>query len=139
VALTLEAGIALARAHAAAERNGDLAGTLATLEDDPLYELFPIGRTFRGMAATRVYYDHFFSTFRAIARGSELHAEWVSDRGVAQEYTLRIRPPDGGDERHRVVAIFTFGTTALAGERVHGSERLLRLLFGPAFDLATPV
>jgi hypothetical protein len=27
--------------------------------------------------------------------------------------------------------------TALAGERVYGSERLLRLLFGPAFDLAS--
>lgn len=139
MALTLEEGIALARAHAEAERNGDLTATLATLEPDPLYELFPIGRAFRGMSATRVYYDHFFAHFRALARGSELHSEWVSPHGVAQEYTLRVHHPDGGDERHRVVAIFTFGTTALAGERVYASERFLRLLFGPAFDLATPV
>jgi hypothetical protein len=63
----------------------------------------------------------------------------VSACGVAQEYTIRVRPPGGGDERHRVVAIFTFGATALAGERVHASERFLHLLFGPAFDLATPL
>jgi hypothetical protein len=139
VPLDRERGIALARAHAAAERNGDLAATLATLEPDPLYELFPIGLSFRGMSATRVYYDHFFADFRAIARGSDIHSEWANDRGVVQEYTIRIRPPGSGDERHRVVAIFTFGETALAGERVYASERFLRLLFGPAFELAVPI
>jgi hypothetical protein len=139
MALTLEQGLALARRHAEAERNGDMAATLATLEPDPLYELFPIGRAFRGMSAAQVYYEHFFTSFRSMARGSELHSEWANERGVAQEYTLRVRPPGGGDERHRVVAIFTFGATALAGERVYGSERLLRLLFGPAFDLASPI
>ena len=137
--IALEKGLALARAHAAAERNGDMDATLATLEADPLYELFPVGLGFRGMAATRVYYDHFFGTFRALSRGAEMHSEWVNERGVAQEYTLRVEHPNGAEERHRVVAIFTFGETALAGERVYGSERLLRLLFGPAFDLATPL
>jgi hypothetical protein len=139
MALTVEKGIALARAHAEAERRGDLVATLATLEPDPLYELFPIGRAFRGMNAARVYYEHFMANVRGISRGSELHGEWVSERGLAQEYTVSVRAPDGSEEGHRVVAIFTFGTTALAGERVYASERFLRFLFGPAFDLASPL
>ena len=32
--------------HAAAEGVNDLAGTMATLEGEPVYELYPIGRTF---------------------------------------------------------------------------------------------
>jgi len=63
--------IALARRHAAAERNGDLATTLATLEPDPLYELEPVGRVLRGMDAARRYYEHFFGTFRSFIETSE--------------------------------------------------------------------
>jgi hypothetical protein len=37
-----------------------------------------------------------------------------------------------------VLAILTFGDEGLSGERVYADERLLRLMFGPAFDLADP-
>jgi hypothetical protein len=136
---TLEERIAIARAHAAAERRGDMEATLATLEPDPLYELLPIGRAFRGLDAARRYYEHFFASFRPIARASELLAEWANEKGVAQEYAIELRLADGTEERHRLVAILTFGEQKLSGERVYADDRLLRLMFGPAYDLAAPI
>jgi len=136
--LAPEQGIVIARAHAAAERHGDIDATLATLDPDPVYELLPVGRVMRGMDAARRYYEHFFASFRALAVGSELHCEWVNAVGVAQEYTIHLRLADGSREHHRVLAILTFGEQGLSGERVYADERLLRLMFGPAFDLADP-
>src|SRR5262249_5266850 len=130
--------IALARRHAAAERNGDMAMTLATLEPDPLYELEPVGRVFRGMAAARRYYEHFFGTFRSLVESSERRAEWVTDEGVGLENVIHLRLPDGTRERHGVIGILVFGETALAGERVWASERLLRLMLGPVYDTTLP-
>jgi len=131
--------IAIARAHAAAEARDDLATTLATLEPDPVYELQPVGRVLRGMAAARRYYDHFFAHFRPAVAGYELRGEWVNDEGLGQEYVITLRSPDGGLERHAVIGILTFGARALSGERVYASERLLRRMFGPAWDASEPL
>ena len=45
----------------------------------------------------------------------------------------------GSFERHHVIGILTFGKEALSGERVYASERLLRIMFGPAYDLTEPL
>jgi hypothetical protein len=45
----------VAVAHAAAEADDDLETTLATLDDDPVYELLPMGVAFRGRDAARTY------------------------------------------------------------------------------------
>lgn len=137
--LSREKGIELARRHATSEGAGDLADTLATLEPDPVYELWPVGLAFRGMAAARLFYDHFFASFQPLIAGYELLREWVTDEGVGQEYRIALRFPDGREESHRVIGVLTFGRDALAGERVWASERLLRLMFGPAYEQATAI
>jgi hypothetical protein len=43
------------------------------------------------------------------------------------------------EERHHVIGILTFGEDALSGERVYASERLLRSMFGPAYELTEPL
>jgi len=131
--------VAIARAHAEAEGQNDLATTLATLEPEPVYELQPVGRVMRGMDAARCYYDYFFASFRPLVHGFELRSEWVNDAGLGQEYLITLRTPDGGSERHHVIGILTFGREALSGERVYASERLLRLMFGPAYELTEPL
>jgi SnoaL-like protein len=136
--LTRDQLVDLAHRHAAVEAQGDMEATMATLGDDPVYELLPVGLVFRGRDAARTYYEYFFSTFRPMARRGELRAEYTSDEGVAQEYVLSVTLPDGTEERHPLVSVLTFGESALSGERVYASERLLRLLFGPAYDLAQP-
>ena len=111
---------------------------METLEDGARYELLPTGIVFSGRDAARTYYDHFFSTFRPTAVGSELRGEYMSDEGLAQEYTITVRGPDGTKERFPVVSIFSFGETALSGERVYAEDRFLRMLFGPAYFLGQP-
>jgi len=127
--------VAVARAHAQAEAEDDLATVFATLEDDPVYELQPAGLVLRGMDLAKRYYDYFFSEFRPLVAGYAMRGEWVGDEGVLQEYTIwTTTGPDGGPERHEVIGLLTFGATKLSGERVYGSERLLRLMFGPVYD-----
>ena len=139
MALTTEDFIGIAHAHAAAEAADDFETTMATLEADPVYELLPRGVAFRGRDAARVYYEHFFSTVKGMVVGYELRNEWVNARGLAQEYRIDFRGPDGGVEHHPVMSVLVFGETALAGERIYASDRLLELLLGPALALARPI
>ena len=138
---TREELVAIALAHARSETGNDIDLTLSTLEPDPVYELQPVGRVMRGMPAARRYYEHFFARFRPRVRGVELRNEWVTDEGVGQEYVITLETPDssGSLERHHVIGILTFGSEALSGERVYASERLLRLMFGPAYELTEPL
>jgi hypothetical protein len=132
--------VEVARRHALAEAEGDMATTLATLGDDPLYELQPAGRVLRGADRARRYYEHFFARFKPLTDGFVLRGEWVTDEGVGQEYTLWVRLPDGTRERHDVIGVLTFGEDErLSGERVYASERLLRLMFGPLYDETEPI
>lgn len=131
--------VELAHAHAKAEADGDIDATLATLGDDPVYELLPIGLMFRGRRAARRYYEHFFGVFRPSAVGSKLRNEWAGEHGVAQEYLIDLRSADGVVDRYPVVAILTFGAHALSGERLYAGEGLLRLMFGPVLEEATSI
>jgi mannose-6-phosphate isomerase-like protein (cupin superfamily) len=128
--------VANAKRHAQAEAEGDLATTLATLEDEPVYELATLGVSFRGKRAARTYYEHFFGTFQPWIAGFELVNQWVTDEGVGEEYWLDVAPPGQPRERHRIVGILVFGDTKLAGERLYASERLLRIMLGPAYEIA---
>jgi hypothetical protein len=132
--------VAVARAHAQAEAEDDLATTLETLEDDALYELQPVGRALLGKDMAKRYYDYFFTTFRPLVSDYALRGEWVNDDGLLQEYTMWATTGEGGAvERHDIIGVLTFGRTKLSGERLYASERLLRLMFGPVYDEAVAV
>ena len=131
--------LAIALAHAKAEGEDDLATTMATLEAEPVYELQPMGLRLVGRARAQRYYEWFFPNFRPRVVDYARRAEWANEHGVAQEYTIWVRADDGSVERHEVIGILVFGTEALSGERVYGSERILRLMFGPLYDEAEPI
>ena len=131
-----EALIRVAKQHAAAEAASDLATTLATLEDDPVYELATLGISFRGTDAARAYYEHFFGTFQPWISGFELVSQWSSDEGLGEEYWIHLALPDGRRESHRIIGVLVFGRAKLAGERLYASEHLLRLMLGPAYQIA---
>jgi hypothetical protein len=140
VPATIDELLSIATAHATAEALDDPAPVLATLEDDCVYELQPLGVVLEGMDLARRYYDHFFSAFRPLVAGYEMRGEWHDERGLGQEYTIWTRTgPNGGLERHEVIGILTFGPDKLSGERVYGSDRLLRLMFGPVLDEGRPI
>lgn len=136
-----EAMIALAHRHGEAEMANDLAGTLATLDPDPVFQLLPIGLQFSGMDNVRRYYEHFLGTVtprfdpaRMKARG-----EWVGPTGLAQEYSLHYRYPDGRERDFVIEGIILFGRERLAGERIYACDELLRIMFEPVWDVLTPI
>jgi hypothetical protein len=116
--------------HADLEAKGDLEGTMATLVEDPVYELWPIGLQMRGREQVRRYYENLLGVFVPSTRGYELIDEWVNERSVTQEYRIDLEV-DGRLESHRVVGILHRGSDdLLEGERVYASERCLRLMAG---------
>jgi hypothetical protein len=130
--------VEVAHAHAAAEAAGDLEATMATLDDDPVYELQPMGRVLRGRDAARQYYEHFFAECQPRITGYELRSEWVNDEGVLQEYVIDI-PGLGADPRYAIIGILTFGSAGkLSGERIYASDELLHFMFGPLLASAGP-
>jgi hypothetical protein len=131
--------VAIAERHSKAEAEDDLETTLATLDDEPVYELLPVGRKLVGREKTRRYYDWFFNDFRPRVVDYTLRGDWTGGAGVIHEFTIRVRVDDGSIEEHALVGILVFGAERLAGERVYGNERILRLLFGPLYDETEPI
>jgi hypothetical protein len=126
----LDALAAIARAHARAEAVGDLEGTLATLDPEPVYELLPFGVTLGGADFVRAYYERFFTECMPKFVGYELRNEWLMDDGLGQEYRVEVSTPDG-PRRHDILGILTFGDHGLlSGERLYASDEMLRFLFG---------
>ena len=127
--------IAAAHEHAKTEGEGDLEGVMATMEDEPVYEYYPIGLRFRGMANTRRYYEHFVADFRPRILDHVLHSESVGPDGVVQEYTINLTlPGESEPSSHRIMAILTFGEYGITGERMYADEALFRAMLGPLWD-----
>ena len=119
--------------HAAIETDRDLAGTMATLEPEPVYEFFPLGRVLRGRAGVQRYYEHLMAEFLPSVESSLLIDQWCNENALAQEYDVDIRT-GAGLERHRLVGILTIGEKLLTGERIYGNEQVLRRMLGPVYD-----
>lgn len=130
--------IDVAHRHAAAEAAADIDGTLATLEGEPVYELYPVGRQLRGMANVRRYYEYFFAQVLRDTLGYELRNAWVNDVGLLEEYDIDCRI-DGAPQTFRVLSILKFGERALTGERLYADEKFFRFLFGPLWAETEPL
>jgi hypothetical protein len=136
----LDAMVAVALAHAAAEGAGDLEETMATLDDAPVYELLPRGVALRGRDAARRYYEHFFANVMPRVTGFDLRSEWITAEGVLQEYTLFVDGLGEPGVGHSIIGILTFGDEGkLSGERLYASDALLEFMFGPVLDEAVPL
>jgi hypothetical protein len=130
---------AVALQHAEAEADGDMDTTLATLEDDCVYELQPVRRRLVGKDRARRYYEYFFANFMPRVQNYELRGEWIDDGGLLQEYTMWVREDDGSVGRYELIGVLTFGDERLSGERLFGDERILRMLLGPLYDETEPL
>jgi hypothetical protein len=125
--------------HAEAEGAFDMAGTLETLEDNPVYDLFPVGLRMTGMNLARRYYEHYFAEVAPRIADYTLIAEWIGVDGVNQEYDVVYRSDDGIARTYRILGMLTFGDNRLAGERIYADEAMLRIMFGPVWNELTPI
>jgi len=129
---------AIAHRHAAAETEGDLAATLATLEPDPVYELYPVGLRMTGLPLARRYYAHFFAHVAPRIAGYEMLGEWINELGVLQEYRVSVGYEQAPARDFRIMGLLRFGESALAGERLYADTEILRILFEPVWGELEP-
>ncbi len=130
---------AAAAEHARVETERDLAATMATLVADPVYEFHPAGRVLRGREGVERYYVHLMEHFLPVAESANMIDEWCNENSLNQEYDMTIRV-DGKIERHRLTGILVVADELLLGERIIGSDRILRLMLGDKlFDELGPL
>src|ERR1700760_1417606 len=120
--------------HSAAEAGRDMAGPMGTLEDDPVYDLMPIGLRMKGHDRARRYYEHYFANVGPRITHFALVAEWIGKDGINQEYDVVFRHDDGSEKIHRILGILTFGKTKMTGERIYTDEEMLKIMFAPVWD-----
>lgn len=132
--------IGVASIHALTEGGQDLDAIMATMEGEPTYEYYPVGKSFTGMDATRRLYRYFIDEVQPRMAGHKLISESIGPQGVVQEYDIQITLiGDSEPSWHRIMAILVFGEEGLVGERMYSDEVLFRTLTGPLWDEMTPI
>jgi hypothetical protein len=121
--------LALAREHAECEQTRQLEPLMRTMIDEPLFEFHPPGRCLQGGKRIRRHYEQFLERFMPLVESAELRGEWFNEEATTHEYTLRLRI-GGALEEHGVVSVLYACGKRLGGERIYGSERLIRLMLG---------
>ena len=124
--------------HASAEAEMNLPAILDTMEGEPVYEFFPLGKKFVGMELTKRYYQYYIDDFCHRIAGYKMRAEWLNDVGLAQEYSIDCRVA-GRIKTFRIFSILVFGKAKLKGERLYGDEEFFRMLCGPVWNEIVPI
>jgi hypothetical protein len=128
-----KAMLELGTLHARLEAEGKLDLVMDTLVEDPIYDFWPVGLRMRGREKVRRYYEHLIGPFYAAQKSYRLIEEWLSERSLAQEYEMVVEL-DHGVEAHHVIGILFAKDGLLGGERIWGSEAILRKMVGPVWD-----
>jgi steroid delta-isomerase-like uncharacterized protein len=126
--------------HSKAEDARDLAGLIATLSEDCVYEIVPTGERWEGHAGARSFYTSFLLAFpdvrfdlKDIVIGPQGVIEIATMRGT-QQGAWQGEPARGGRAELDIVIVFPWNPRAqrFAGERIYyDSGSLARQLAGP--------
>lgn len=132
--------IAMAHRHAVLEGEGDLEGVMATMEGEPLYEFFPMGKFFKGMDEVRRYYEFFYADFGKRIVAFKHISESIGPVGLIGEYDMMVQHDgDAAPTRHRIMTMLTFGEKGITGERMFSDDKLFRTMLGPQWDILESV
>ena len=82
--------VSIGVAHAEIEATQDLEGLLATMEGEPTYQYFPVGKSFTGFEKTRRLYRHFIDEVQPRMVGHKLISESVGPQGVALPGLMKL-------------------------------------------------
>lgn len=125
--------------HIYVESHDDLEGTLATLIDDPVYELHPIGLKMRGRALVRRYYEHFFAEARRHVIDYVVHGNCYGATAMTVEVTVSWRYDDGSVRDFRNLTVLPYGEGGITGERMYAEDDFFIGLFGPILGELEPI
>lgn len=133
VSWTVKKMYELGTLHARLEGEKKLDELMATMIAEPVYEFYPLGKTLRGGEKVRRYYRQFMDEFMSTIVDYQLIEEWVNTTSVIQEYDITVSA-DGRQETHRTVGVLFVDNGLLGGERIYGSERMVRQFAGAMYD-----
>lgn len=132
--MTIEDMKALVQKHAAMEEKHDLDGVLATLVENPVYEIYPAGLKLEGKDNIRAFYREHFDSFFPLVASSTLINEWWTPEAACMEYDLCLKEPYS-KKSYRILVVLTAHNNLLLGERFYISEELAQIMSGAAFHL----
>lgn len=124
----------LVQKHAQLESNHDLEGVLATLVENPVYEIYPAGLKLQGKENVRAFYREHFDSFFPLITSFKLINEWWNPESACMEYDLFLKEPYA-EKPYRILVVLTAQNNLLLGERFYINEELAQLMSGTAFIL----
>jgi len=119
----------IAARHAELEGNLELDALMQTLVAEPVFEFHPPGAALVGGDTLRRYYARFLEHFMPLVEEVHLIGQTGDGSASVHEYQIRLRI-DGRLEDHQLVAVMFGSEDRMGGERLYGSDRLLRLMLG---------
>lgn len=132
--MTIEDMKRLVQKHAELEQKYDLEGTLATLVENPVYEIYPSRLKLQGKENVRAFYRQHFDFFFPLITSYKLINEWWSPEAACMEYDLFLKAPYDS-KTYRILVILSAKDNLLLGERFYITEELAELMSGTAFNL----
>ena len=113
---------------------------MQTMEGEPVYDFYPMGKRFIGMAETRRYYEFFFADFAKRIVDAKHISQTIGQDGLINEFDLWVlHPGDDAPTKHRIMTMLAFGKKGLSGERMFSDDRLFRTMLGPQWDTVQPI
>lgn len=132
--MTIEDMKKLVKTHADLETKHDLEGVLATLVEDPVYEIYPAHLKLQGKENVRAFYREHFDSFFPLIASFQLINEWWTPESACMEYDLFLKEPYA-TKPYRILVVLTAKNNLLLGERFYVSEELAQIMSGTAFSL----
>lgn len=123
----------LVKQHTDAEMANNLNDVMATLVEDPLYEIYPARLKLEGKKNVSAFYSEHFQSFLPLVTKYELINEWWSPERACMEFDVVLE--GHGEKPHRILVVITAKNNLLLGERFYISEELAQIFSGSAFSL----
>lgn len=109
------------RIHAQAEYDNDVEATMATVCDNPRYELITLGLALTTKDAVREFYSRTLPPGAERKLSGELRLELSGPDTVVGEYYIDM-VMDGEPKRSRVLSVIVMEGDLFKGERVYGDQ-----------------
>jgi hypothetical protein len=132
--MTIEDMKKLVQKHADLEGKLDMEGVLATLVENPVYEIYPARLKLEGKENVRAFYRQHFDFFFPLIASFKLINEWWNAESACLEYDLFLKAPYA-DKTYRTLVILSAKDNLLLGERFYISQELAQIYSGSAFNL----
>lgn len=131
--MTIEDMKLLVKKHADLEDKRYLEGTLATLVENPVYEIYPARLKLQGKENLAAFYREHFDSFFPLIESFQLINQWWAPESACLEYDLFLKVPHA-EKPYRILVILTAKNNLLLGERFYISEELAHIMSGTAFS-----